>query len=107
VEPVAVVVAATAHASAVAVVATLVVASVAALRLLPVRLDHCGLVSSHVVAHPTAVVALEAPLTPPSWHERLASVTAATNPATVLVLRFSLLDVDSTPIDLGDWIVLN
>ena len=108
---------ATAHTAAMAVTSTTTSLTVPASNLLAVWWDHSWLVSTHlVVAHGSIVSPMEAASAASRWEGRpSASASSATPAATAtttslvaaLVLGFSLLDIDSSPINLRNGIVLD
>ena len=110
---------ATAHTAAMAVTSTTTSLTVPASNLLAVWWDHSWLISAHlVVAHGSIVSPMEAASAASRWEGRpSASASSATPAATAtatttslvaaLVLGFSLLDIDSSPINLRNGIVLD
>ena len=95
--------------------------SVSTSDLLAVGRDYSWLVSAHlVVAHGSIVSPVEATSAASRWEGRSAASSAAATPATTtaaiatttslvaaLVLGFSLLDIDSSPINLSNRVVLD
>lgn len=108
---------ATAHTAAMAVTSTTTSLTVPASNLLAVWWDHSWLISTHlVVTHGSIVSPMEAASAASRWEGRpSASAPSATPAATAattslvaaLVLGFSLLDIDSSPINLRNGIVLD
>jgi len=112
---------ATAHATAMtSTTATIVTAS----DLLPVRWDHCGLVTAHrVVTHGSSVVISTVEVSTATttastgWEGRSATraataasfAAAATTTLLVvtLILGFGFLNIHTPAVDLSNWVVLN
>ena len=101
------------HTSTMTMASTAAALSVSASYLLPVWWDHCWLISTHLVVTHRSIVTMEATTTSSWWEGRPTTTSSSSAAATTttlvvaLVLGFSLLDIDSSPINLSNWVVLN
>ena len=107
---------ATTHTTAMAMTSTTTSLTVPASNLLAVWWYHSWLVSAHlVVAHGSIVSPMEAASAASRWEGRPSASASSATPATTattslvaaLVLGLSLLDIDSSPINLRNGIVLD